>query len=191
MPRPFFFGYGSLVNAATHDYPNTQPAHLSGWRRVWRHTGLRKLAFLSVEPCEKTRISGLIAEVPNGDWTALDQREWGYFRQALETEQIAHTQGPRVSVEVYRTRPQNHARPATEHPILLSYIDCVCKGFLDVFGRQGVADFFHSTHGWTAPILDDRAKPCYPRSVILSKEETGLVNQHLAGVQARVTVETT
>uniref|UniRef100_UPI000A5B3968 DnaB-like helicase C-terminal domain-containing protein n=1 Tax=Leisingera sp. F5 TaxID=1813816 RepID=UPI000A5B3968 len=45
MEHPYFFGYGSLVNAATHDFSDPQPAHLSGWRRAWRHTDLRPVAF--------------------------------------------------------------------------------------------------------------------------------------------------
>ena len=31
--HPRFFGYGSLVNRDTHDYPNAVRATLSGWRR--------------------------------------------------------------------------------------------------------------------------------------------------------------
>jgi hypothetical protein len=44
-----FFGYGSLVNAATHDYPNTRPATLRGWRRTWVQSSSRDIAFLSVK----------------------------------------------------------------------------------------------------------------------------------------------
>jgi len=57
-PRPmsaaFFFGYGSLVNRATHSFNNAQPAQLTGWRRVWRHTDLRPVAFLSVQRDEQS-----------------------------------------------------------------------------------------------------------------------------------------
>ncbi|MDX5384038.1 MAG: gamma-glutamylcyclotransferase, partial [Rhodobacterales bacterium] len=38
MKDAFFFGYGSLVNRATHDYGQARAATLPGWRRAWRHT---------------------------------------------------------------------------------------------------------------------------------------------------------
>lgn len=80
MPSPYFFGYGSLVNRATHDFCNAQPAQLTGWRRVWRHTDLRPVAFLTVERDDQSTIDGLIAHVPRDDWAGLDQREWAYDR---------------------------------------------------------------------------------------------------------------
>ena len=54
---PSFFGYGSLVNRATHDYPGAQPAQLHGWRRVWVRTDLRDVVFLSVRPDPGTTIA--------------------------------------------------------------------------------------------------------------------------------------
>ena len=41
---PYFFGYGSLVNRATHDYVHAHPARISGWRRAWRHVEGRSVA---------------------------------------------------------------------------------------------------------------------------------------------------
>ncbi len=34
MADPYFFGYSSLVNLATHDFPDPRPATLRGWRRA-------------------------------------------------------------------------------------------------------------------------------------------------------------
>lgn len=64
MKDAFFFGYGSLVNRATHDYGQARPASLPGWRRAWRHTALRPVAFLTAEPDPASTIEGLIAAVP-------------------------------------------------------------------------------------------------------------------------------
>ena len=50
MTGPFFFGYGSLVNRATHDYSDAHPARIEGWRRAWRHVEGRKVAFLTAVP---------------------------------------------------------------------------------------------------------------------------------------------
>ncbi|MEO1425117.1 MAG: gamma-glutamylcyclotransferase family protein, partial [Pseudomonadota bacterium] len=67
MQDPYFFGYGSLVNRATHAHDDAHPATLRGWRRMWRHTALRPVAFLTVVPAPGSRIDGLIAAVPGAD----------------------------------------------------------------------------------------------------------------------------
>ncbi|MFQ5439505.1 MAG: gamma-glutamylcyclotransferase family protein, partial [Paracoccaceae bacterium] len=130
MPHPFFFGYGSLVNRKTHDYPHARPARVSGWRRVWRHTRLRNLAYLSVLPAPGVEIDGLIAGVPNGDWEALDKRERAYARLALDGDDIEHDHPGEIRVQMYRTRPSVDAPPSVFHPVLLSYIDTVVSGYL-------------------------------------------------------------
>ncbi|MFZ1726391.1 MAG: gamma-glutamylcyclotransferase family protein [Albidovulum sp.] len=174
---PAFFGYGSLVNRATHDYAPTVPARLNGWRRVWRHTVMRPYAFLSVEPAE-TAIDGIIAAVPGGDWAALDLREAAYRRTALATETLDHEACWTQSVEIYAVAAE-HADPAARHPILLSYLDVVVQGFLREFGTGGTYDFFASTEGWQTAILNDRAAPIYPRHQQLTPDETAFVDNTL------------
>ena len=61
MQHKYFFGYGSLVNRATHDYGRSRPARLTGWRRIWRHTDLRPVAYLAAIPDPTCAIDGLIA----------------------------------------------------------------------------------------------------------------------------------
>ena len=168
-----FFGYGSLVNKATHIYPNTERATLRGWRRVWKHTSVWDQALLSVEPAPGTQIDGLIAEVPGGDWAALDERESGYSRAPLSAEEISK---PRP-VQIYQVA----ATPADgPRPIRLSYLDVVVQGFLAEFGYDGVQRFFETTTGWDAGFLDDRAKPLYPRHQILTDYERDLVDQFIS-----------
>ena len=60
----WFFGYGSLVNRATHSYPQAQRARLHNWRRVWVRTAMREVVFLSIHPAPDHEIDGLIAAVP-------------------------------------------------------------------------------------------------------------------------------
>jgi len=175
---PFFFGYGSLVNRQTHDFRRASPARVSGWRRVWRHSARREAAYLSVEPASGQAIDGLIAAVPGGDWAALDLREAAYERVALAPAEVAHALPQPVAVHLYRTRGPVSA-PAAEHPILLSYLDCVVQGFLQLFGPEGADRFFASTEGWETPILNDRRAPRYPRHVELSAGERGLVDDWL------------
>ncbi|UWQ90655.1 gamma-glutamylcyclotransferase [Rhodobacteraceae bacterium M382] len=184
MEHPYFFGYGSLVNAATHDFSDPQPAHLSGWRRAWRHTDLRPVAFLTAVPAPGHEIAGMIAQVPHADWQALDQREWAYDRIPA-TQAISHALPDSPEISVYAVPEEHHKGSTTEHPVLLSYLDVVIQGYLRHFGEDGVRHFFDTTDGWDAPFLDDRTAPRYPRHQRLNSDETALVNDHLAriGVQ--------
>ncbi|WP_207911281.1 gamma-glutamylcyclotransferase family protein [Shimia isoporae] len=183
MSTPYFFGYGSLVNTRTHDYADAQPAQLLGWKRAWVATDLRPFAFLSAEPELNSVIDGLIAHVPGNDWAALDQREFAYDRMDASAD-VTHAKSDPIRIAVYSVSNERRVRAETPPRILLSYLDVVVQGYLRVFGRQGVADFFATTDGWSAEVLDDRAAPIYPRHQRLSDEETSLVDHHLAALEA-------
>lgn len=187
MTRNFFFGYGSLVNRATHSYPEAHPATVIGWRRIWRHTALRPVAYLSAEPAEGVEIQGLVASVPNADWAALDEREAAYDRHVLPPQGILHPVGREIDVQIYAVPQSNAAAPTVRHPVLLSYLDVVAQGFLHEFGEEGLARFFATTEGWDAPVLNDRAAPRYPRAQVLAPDETRLVDMHLERIGAPVT----
>lgn len=180
MSDPLFFGYGSLVNLRTHDYADPRPAQLFGWRRVWRHTSHRPVAYLSVERCEGHEIDGIVARVPGGDWAALDRREAKYSRFDV-TGAVRHD-APSVATAVYQVSSGHLADPSVNHPILLSYIDTVVQGFLQVHGQSGAERFFSTTTGWSAPILDDRAAARYPRHQKTSETERAVVDQALAAM---------
>ncbi|MCW3783106.1 gamma-glutamylcyclotransferase family protein [Defluviimonas salinarum] len=174
--HPAFFGYGSLVNRATHDYAPGEPARLAGWRRVWRHTRLRPWPYLSAEPAA-TEIDGLVAAVPRDDWALLDQREAAYLRHPLLHDHLTTTPGWADRVEIYAVDAA-HGLPPNDQPILLSYLDTVVQGFLREFGEAGVAHFFATTTSWTA-ILDDRAAPHYTRHQKTSAAERRLTDDHV------------
>ncbi|RME15462.1 MAG: gamma-glutamylcyclotransferase [Alphaproteobacteria bacterium] len=183
MPAPRFFGYGSLVNTATHDFPDPQPARLAGWRRQWVRATTRPVTFLSVRPDPDCAIEGITAAVPGADWAALDAREAAYDRLPLPPEALAPA--PDAPVSVYRAKPALIGPPSPDHPILLSYLDTVIAGFLALFGEAGVARFFATTEGWEAPILDDRAAPRYPRATPPDGAVRALVDAALAQLGAR------
>ena len=174
-----FFGYGSLVNRATHDYPGAQPASLTGWRRVWVHAPVRPVAFLSVEPAPGVTIAGLVAKVPGADWAALDAREFAYARHPV----MAATDAGAVAAQVYAV-PQGQPS-SLHHPILLSYLDAVVQGFLREYGPAGAEAFFATTAGWDAPMLNDRAAPRYPRAQALTRAERATVDAALAALGVR------
>lgn len=183
MSDAYFFGYGSLVNRKTHAYCDVHRAHLRGWRRVWRQTHLRNLAFLSVEPAPDVAIDGLIAAVPGADWDALDEREMAYHRSPI-SDGLTHPGPDTARVEIYQVSPQNMTDGA--HPILLSYLDVVVQGYLAEFGADGVAAFFETTAGWDIPIMDDRSAPFYPRHQQLGSAERDLVDAALNRIGAEV-----
>jgi hypothetical protein len=198
MSTPYFFGYGSLVNLATHSYGDPHLAQLKGWRRTWAHTDLRDVAFLTVTPCPGSEISGILAAVPNADWAALAEREFAYERVgATENTRVlgvaASAQASAQAVleappptSVYAVPEASWSAPDTRHPVLLSYLDVVVQGYFQQFGESGVEAFFATTDGWDAPVLDDRAAPRYPRHQQLSVAERALVDRFLSQYGASV-----
>jgi hypothetical protein len=184
MAEPHVFGYGSLVNRRTHDYPRSRPASVAGYRRIWRHTRLREVAYLTVHPVPDQTIDGLIAAVPGGDWSALDLREAAYARHRVAPEHLQHDHPGPLTVSIYQTRAADEAEPSVRHPVLLSYVDTVVAGYLDVFGQDGVARFFATTDGWDIPVADDRAAPVYGRAVPGDEALRRMVDEALETVGA-------
>ncbi len=186
MKNGFVFGYGSLVNRATHNFTLAKPARIQGWRRAWQHVEGRNVAFLSAVPAPGASIDGLVALVAENDWDALDQREASYDRAPAEGVLIDEAKGNDYSIQIYHAPAGKHVVSSDYKPLLMSYLGVVVQGYLQEFGSKGVTDFFETTDGWGAPILDDRSSPIYPRHQILTEVETELLVQHLASVGARV-----
>ncbi len=180
MTTPFFFGYGSLVNQRTHD---NRPAHLAtarGWHRAWVAVEAHPLAVLTAVRAPGAEIDGLIAEVPGNDWAKLDAREAEYDRIPATTE-VAHPVEAPHSIAIYSVPETRRSLPHPEKPILLSYLDVVLQGYLDMFGEAGARRFFDTTENWDAIIFDDRSAPRYPRAQTLSAEETAWIDAELKG----------
>ena len=185
MFDPYFFGYGSLVNRDTHDFDRCHSARLNGWKRAWRHTELRDVAFLTAVPSRGSQIDGLIAAVPLANWAALDDRERAYDRNPVADE-TDHDLDHQPEVHVYAIPQGKHGQPDSRHPILLSYLDVVVQGYLREFGEDGVTRFFETTDGWDAPVLNDRSNPRYPRYGTLTTDERDLTDQWLQDLSAVV-----
>ena len=176
--RAYFFGYGSLVNLATHGFCDAHPARAHGWRRIWRHTHLRPVAFLTAVPDPACSIDGMIAHVPGDDWAALDAREGAYARIAA-CEAIEHPLSHRPAVALYAIPPEAHGHHETAHPVLLSYVDVVIQGYLKAYGEAGAQRFLDTTSGWDAPVMNDRAAPIYSRHQPLTCDERSFVDDAL------------
>ncbi len=185
MSDPFFFGYGSLVNRRTHDYPDAHLARAKGWRRAWRRSPDRKICYLTAVPAADDYVEGLIAGVPGGDWAALDHRERAYQRHDA-SHHVSHGAGRDLDVAIYAIAEDQHHPPTEDNPVLLSYIDVVVQGYLREFGHDGVQHFFETTEGWHAPVLDDRAAPVYSRHQKLSEEERHLVDAGISKAASKI-----
>ena len=136
------------------------------------------MAFLTAVPDQLSEIAGLIAPVPGADWDLLDQREHSYDRVPVVGVQHDVDQAP--DIHIYHAPPERHVPASAKRPVLLSYIDVVVQGFLREHGELGVAEFFATTDGWDAPILDDRLDPIYPRHQNLTSFEIDLADHHLS-----------
>ncbi len=186
MNDHFIFGYGSLVNRATHGYEAAYPARLTGWRRAWRHTTLREVAFLNAVPEPGHEMAGLVIGVPR-EAPELDSREYAYTRTDV-TGWVDHPLAGPVEVNVFAI-PQASGDRRAGHVLLLSYIDVVVQGYFCEYGHDGVRDFFETTDGWDATVIGDRAAPRYPRSQTVEPELTMLVDHWLAKVGANIRQE--
>lgn len=183
MTDGWVFGYGSLVNRATHAMEPAFPATLPGWRRMWRKTSLRDVAFLTATPDPAVEIDGLMVRVAADEWSDLDRREAAYSKDRAIN--IRHAGPADADVSVYAIPSSGHVTGHTDYILILSYIDVVARGFLQEFGEEGLARFFRTTTGWNAPVADDRDTPIYSRAQALTAHERGLVDRHLVSVGAR------
>jgi hypothetical protein len=181
-----YFGYGSLVNRATHrtDIVDAIPARLRGWRRCWRPRPDMPgfpAALLTVREEEGAFCDGLLVVDNAANLAAVDAREARYRRVALplETLETARPVPSDLPVFVYVADEQVplHADPPK---ILRSYLDAVLQGFLHVHGEDGLRGFLSETHGFDTPVHDDRATPIYPRAVSLEDAERELFERLLA-----------
>lgn len=167
------FGYGSLVNAAT--LPTglaTLRAELPGWIRQWRNPRLEPagpICGLTVQRAERSTIQGVLFELRDDLQEALLLREG----EDELTEVTAKTleEGREVKSHVFVTPASRLRWASDECPICLSYLHCILAGYLNVYGRAGIEAFLDSTLGWHLPLLDDTAKPRYPRALHLSPDQ--------------------
>lgn len=180
----WFFGYGSLVNCQTHDYPDAHPAKLNCWRRAWVQTDAREFCFLSAHHVLEGAIDGLIARVPVGDWAALDARELGYTRHPVRPLIVSERETS--DIQVYSVPPETHEKDVTPKAILLSYLDVVFTGYREVFGEDGVHRFVETTDGWERPVLDDRAAPIYPRHLHLDDRDLSFIDRTLSELPCEI-----
>ncbi len=182
------FGYGSLVHETirnNNDWGNGVETILGGWVREWRHcvdTPSGPICALSIRPQNGSKVQGVTALCDLSDLPSLDQREIGYKRIKLDAETLANSQNVHlIACFTFASKAPFHRAGGVDYPIWQSYLDCVMLGFLRRFGVDGIERFVLTTGGWDVPIMQDRDRPLYPRSVTLSKSERLCFDRLLEG----------
>lgn len=180
-----YFGYGSLVNRATHRTAivAAMPARLSGWRRLWRPRPDMPgfpAALLSVRRDATATCDGLLVVDRAANLAAVDAREARYHRRTIAPDSLA-LEGPLPDCPLYLYEADVRLPPHPRPPrILRSYLDAVMQGFLNEHGEPGLARFVAETENFDIAIDEDRASPRYPRAVRLSPAERALFDALVA-----------
>lgn len=187
-----YFGYGSLVNRATHrtQIISAVPARLKGWRRVWRARPDMPgfpAALLSIRRDPEAVTDGLLVFDRPEHLAAVDVREARYNRIALAPEELLLDHPLPENCRAYVYVAQEDIPPHPEPPLILrSYLDAVLQGFLEVHGEEGVRRFVAETEGFEFGFHDDRAGPLYPRAVSLNAGEADFFEMLLSGTAVRI-----
>lgn len=194
-----YFGYGSLVNRATHrtEIVAARPCRLSGWRRFWRprpdmpFDPLRatQVSLLTVRRLPDSWIDGLLVFDRIENLPAIDAREAHYERRTVPATDIELRLGKLpggCEIFVYEAR-SGLPEYGGSCPILQSYLDAVLQGFLTEHGEEGLRSFVLDTDGFETLVLSDRHAPVYPRAVTLTSSERMLIDALLGERGVRYT----
>lgn len=173
-----YFGYGSLVNPATHRTKiiGHTKATVKGWSRHWQarpDAGDDPVALLTARRSEdpEHRLRGLLVFDHVDNLPALDLREAGYNRVQLSPSDIeTEDEIPaNVPMFIYEARPP--AKPEEPHFIHQSYLDAVLQGYWHQYGEDAVREFLAQTANFDTPVKADRHRPLYQRPVQLADHE--------------------
>lgn len=160
----FIFGFGSLVNDATHRYEIIAKARVTGFERQWVAARHGSHSFLSVTAQKNSEIEGLVLGVAEEDLAQLDIREKNYHSLEISPAAIRSSTPIDAPVFLYQASP-DAVEITDEKPILQTYLDCVFQGYEAHFGAASIEAFIKTTNGWERGIHNDRADPIYPRAV--------------------------
>ena len=186
-----YFGYGSLVNDNTRNLESFGfPGRIKGFRRRWsiwtsseerRAFGFGGVAALSVVPSKHAQCDGLLIFDHKDHLPQVDKREAMYDRVLIDMKDFMtrHEIPHGVDCYIYVGQPAHTDQVDPAYPILQSYVDAVMQGFYRKFGEEGVERFVAETDGWQTPIVLDRDRPFYPRSVHLTAKEEALIDRFI------------
>ena len=185
-----YFGFGSLVNKHTlrTSYVDILPASLRGYSRHWqaRSTAIfdNHISLLSIHQDEACTIKGMIVLDLLENLPKVDEREEGYSRHKLASEELEVASKAELPDEIYVYIADEVEGTSNDGALLQSYLDAVMQGFKNEYGTDGVSHFVDTTKGFDRLINLDRNAPLYPRNVELMDDEKALFDKELkrAGV---------
>ncbi|MEO1748848.1 MAG: gamma-glutamylcyclotransferase family protein [Pseudomonadota bacterium] len=182
-----YFGYGSLVNPATHRTPvlGYVPAKLRGWRRAWVARSdwdpTLPIALLSASPSQSDEmLDGLLVFDRRSSLPSLDKREAGYQRHQISLADLHIDTDLSIDTPLYIYEAVEVSGEPSTGFILQSYLDAVLQGFDTMHGEGAVTRFLSTTDNFHTPILMDRQEPQYPRAVSLDDRQQIHIDQTLA-----------
>ncbi|MCV2401981.1 gamma-glutamylcyclotransferase [Marinomonas sp. C2222] len=166
--RHFILGYGSLISsesrAKTGETGQVWPVKLHGFERHWALISeCYGMSSVAVVKAPEKSCNGVLIEVPYEQLPLFDEREKGYHRGEVRSDQLAKYQDtplPEGTYWVYYT--DKVVSPNANNPIVLSYLDVILSGCLE-HGETFAQDFLDLTQGWHQTTLNDRQSPRYPR----------------------------
>lgn len=180
MPIVAYFGYGSLVNRATHrtEIVDAVPARLKGWKRRWTpRTAIpdHPACMLSVRQEPQALLEGLLIFDRLENLPAIDERERNYNRIRISADDLLTTKPIVHECPIYiYEAPRPSDASFGDQRILRSYLDAVLQGYMAEFGETGVRNFIAETEDFGIGFFDDRHEPIYSRPVRLSQREHSL-----------------
>jgi hypothetical protein len=182
-----FFGYGSLVNELTLSKKyDIQSGKIQNWKREWKHcvdTPFGRICALTVSREENVLIDGVFIRCSELELSQFDEREIGYARIGIARSDVVFSSGfVPDRLYIYTSGPESYRIGDFQYPIWLSYAEVVLYGYLRMFGQPGLDRFIQSTEAWSAPIIDDRKNPKYPRFTKISDEDRKLIETRLHNI---------
>ena len=176
------FGYGSLINAKTHNLGGLMtPVKLRNWRRHWKQvvkTPHGEFIAMTIEKEPNSIIDGALISIDQDILKQLDIREAGYQRVLLDCGEFTDLSNDPANNKIYTyTTGAVDLSPKKSIPILQTYIDCILAGVIDFFGENHLSRFVLSTGGWHTPIINDRDSPLYARAQHISSDKLSLIDQ--------------
>ncbi len=184
-----YFGYGSLVNRATHqaDIVDFTRACLKGFRRQWLPRPKSKfghVALLSVVRDAECEINGLVVLDHPHNLPMLDSREIRYDRVEVDRQFLTLPNAAengfsagQAPLFIYEAKTLPQFEDGEKCRILRSYLDAVMQGYHNKFGQDGLQHFIATTTNFEIGIREDRHAPVYTRPVATSHSERSLFDQ--------------
>jgi hypothetical protein len=162
------------------------PIRLQGLERGWFVHGpkVSPTTFLGAVVQSEAEMNAVIYRIPlAAELLATDQREQGYCRYALQSNQITMLDQsivPQGQLWIYVIPDSQIAPPNADFPIVQSYVDIVIGGCLEIeknFALEHFAeDCVTTTKGWSDHWVNDRL---YPRRPFIYEPRATAIDQVL------------